>query len=102
MRSLAEVVSSVTSTLLTRAADVVLKERRRLALLVRESPLHLGHLRNMVAATEMGAIVAPPVRALYANPASLDDMIDHTLERLLDPFEIKSGVVRRWRDPDGG
>ena len=108
MRSLAEIVSGVTSTLLTRAADVVLKERRRLVLLVRESPLHLGHLRSMVAATEMGAIIAPPVPAFYAKPVSLDDMIDHTLGRLLDMFDIETGTVRRWRDPvanadpDGG
>ena len=89
-----------TSTLLTRAADVVLKERRRLVLLVRESPLHLGHLRNMVAATEMGAIIAPPVPAFYAKPASIEDMIDHTLGRLLDLFDIESGTVRRWRESD--
>ena len=99
MRSLAEVVSGVSSTLLTRAADVVLKERRRLVLLTRESPLHLGHLRNMVAATEMGAIIAPPVPAFYAKPASLEDMIDHTIGRLLDMFDIETGTVRRWRDP---
>ena len=100
MRSLAEIVNGVTSTLLTRAADVVLKERRRLVLLVRESPLHLGHLRNMVAATEMGAIIAPPVPAFYAKPASIEEMVDHTLGRLLDLFDIESGTVRRWREAD--
>ena len=99
MRTLAEITTGVSSTLLTRAADVVLKERRRLVLMVRESPLHLGHLRSMVAATEMGAIIAPPVPAFYAKPTGLDDMIDHTLGRLLDMFDIDTGTVRRWRDP---
>jgi 4-hydroxy-3-polyprenylbenzoate decarboxylase len=96
MRSLAEVASGVTSSLLTRAADVVLKERRRLVLVVRETPLHLGHLRNMAAVTEMGAIVYPPVPAFYARPASLDEMIDHTLGRVLDLFDIDAATVRRW------
>ncbi len=99
IRTLSEIASGVTSTLLTRAADVVLKERRRLVLLLRESPLHLGHLRAMTAVTEMGAIVAPPVPAFYAKPKSLDEMIDHTLGRALDLFGIESGTVRRWRDP---
>jgi flavin prenyltransferase len=96
MRSLAEIATGVTSTLLTRAADVVLKERRRLVLLVRETPLHLGHLRSMAAATEMGAVVYPPVPALYAKPASIAEMIDHTLGRVLDLFDIDIGTVKRW------
>jgi 4-hydroxy-3-polyprenylbenzoate decarboxylase len=96
MRTLAEVASGVTTTLLTRAADVVLKERRRLVMVVRETPLHLGHLRNMTAVTEMGAVVYPPVPAFYANPASIEEMIDHSLGRALDLFGIDLPVVRRW------
>jgi flavin prenyltransferase len=96
MRSLAEIASGVTSSLLTRAADVVLKERRRLVLLVREAPLHLGHLRSMTSATEMGAIVYPPVPAFYARPESLEQMVDHTLGRVLDLFDIETKAVSRW------
>jgi flavin prenyltransferase len=96
MRSLAEIASSVTSSLLTRAADVVLKERRRLVLIVREAPLHLGHLRSMTAATEIGAIIYPPVPAFYARPESLEQMVDHTLGRVLDLFDIETGAVSRW------
>lgn len=96
MRSLAEIATGVTSSLVTRAADVVLKERRRLVLMVREAPLHLGHLRAMTAATEMGAIVYPPVPAFYARPASLEQMVDHTLGRVLDLFEIENTAVSRW------
>ncbi len=96
MRSLAEIASGATSSLVTRAADVVLKERRRLVLLVREAPLHLGHLRAMTAATEMGAIVYPPVPAFYARPASLEQMVDHTLGRVLDLFEIENTAAGRW------
>ena len=96
MRSLAEIASGATSSLVTRAADVVLKERRRLVLLVREAPLHLGHLRAMTAATEMGAIVYPPVPAFYARPASLEQMVDHTLGRVLDLFDIDNTAVSRW------
>jgi 4-hydroxy-3-polyprenylbenzoate decarboxylase len=96
MRSLAEITSGATSSLVTRAADVVLKERRRLVLLVREAPLHLGHLRAMTAATEMGAIVYPPVPAFYAKPTSLEQMVDHTLGRVLDLFDIDNTAVSRW------
>lgn len=104
IRSLSEIARGVTSNLLTRAADVVLKERRRLVLLVREAPLHLGHLRTMAAVSEMGAIIFPPVPAFYAAPASLDDIIDQTLSRVLDLFDVDLGVVRRWREsaPDRG
>jgi polyprenyl P-hydroxybenzoate/phenylacrylic acid decarboxylase-like protein len=97
MRSLAEIASGVTSSLVTRAADVVLKERRRLVLMVREAPLHLGHLRSMVAATEIGAIVYPPVPAFYARPESLEQMVDRTLGRVLDLFDIPTDVVSRWQ-----
>jgi 4-hydroxy-3-polyprenylbenzoate decarboxylase len=96
IRSMSEIASGVTTTLLTRAADVVLKERRRLVLLVRETPLHTGHLRTMTALSEMGAVIAPPVPAFYAKPQSLDDMIDHTLGRVLDLFGLDTGTVRRW------
>lgn len=96
MRSLSEVATGVTTGLLTRAADVVLKERRRLVLMTRETPLHTGHLRSMTAVSEMGGIIAPPVPAFYAKPASLEDLIDHTVGRVLDLFDIDLGVVRRW------
>lgn len=96
IRTLSEIATGVTSSLLTRAADVVLKERKRLVLMVRETPLHLGHLRNMTAVTEAGAIIYPPVPAFYARPDSLEAMVDHTLGRVLDLFEIDSGTVNRW------
>lgn len=100
MRSMSEVASGVTTTLLTRAADVVLKERRRLVLMVRETPLHTGHLRTMTALSEMGAIIAPPVPAFYAKPEDLDDMVEHTVGRVLDLFDIDIGVVRRWGEDE--
>lgn len=96
IRSMSEIAAGVTTTLLTRAADVVLKERRRLVLAVRETPLHLGHLRTMTALAEMGAVIAPPVPAFYAKPKTLDDMIDHSLGRMLDLFGLDSGTVNRW------
>jgi 4-hydroxy-3-polyprenylbenzoate decarboxylase len=98
MRSMSEIASGVTTTLLTRAADVTLKERRRLVLMVRETPLHTGHLRTMTALSEIGAIIAPPVPAFYAKPDSLEDMIDHTVGRVLDLFDIDVGIVRRWSE----
>ncbi len=98
IRSLSEIATGVTSSLLSRAADVVLKERRRLVLLVRETPLHLGHLRSMVAVTEMGAVVMPPVPAFYAAPHSLDEMTAQTVGRALDLFGLDTGDVKRWRD----
>jgi 4-hydroxy-3-polyprenylbenzoate decarboxylase len=96
IRSMAEIASGVTTTLLSRAADVVLKERRRLVLLVRETPLHTGHLRTMTALSEMGAVIAPPVPAFYAKPQTLAEMIDQTLGRVLDLFDLDTGTVRRW------
>lgn len=99
IRSLSEIAHGITSSLLTRAADVALKERRRLALLVRESPLHTGHLKTMTAASEMGAVIVPPVPAFYANPRTLEDIIDHTIGRVLDLFDIEAGLVRRWGEP---
>ena len=97
MRSLGEIAPGITSNLLTRAADVVLKERRRLVLLVRETPLHAIHLRNMATLAEMGAIIAPPVPAFYNRPKTLDDVIDHTVGRVLDLFDLDTGKVKRWR-----
>ena len=99
IRSMAEIATGVTTTLLTRAADVTLKERRRLVLLVRETPLHTGHLRTMTALSEMGAVIAPPVPAFYAKPQTIDEMIDQTLGRILDLFGIDTGTVRRWGEP---
>ena len=96
IKSLGEIAAGTTSNLLTRAADVTLKERRRLVLMLRETPLHLGHLRAMLAVSEMGAVIAPPVPAFYARPQSLDEMVDHTLGRVLDLFELESGTVKRW------
>ena len=96
IRTMSEIATGVTTTLLTRSADVVLKERRRLVLMVRETPLHTGHLRTMTALSETGAIIYPPVPALYANPANLADMVDHTVGRMLDLFDIEVGVVKRW------
>lgn len=96
IRSMSEIATGVTTSLLTRAADVMLKERRRLVLMVRESPLHAGHLRTMAALAELGAIIAPPVPAFYSMPRSIDDIVDHTVGRALDLFGIDAGVVRRW------
>ncbi len=98
VKTLAEIATGVTDTLISRAADVILKERRRLVCMVRETPLHSGHLKNMLALTEMGGIVAPPVPAFYAKPKSLDEMIDHTIGRALDLFEIETNTVKRWKD----
>jgi flavin prenyltransferase len=102
IRSMAEIASGVTTTLLTRAADVVLKERRRLVLVVRETPLHTGHLRTLTALSEMGAVIAPPVPAFYAKPDTIAEMIDQTLGRVLDLFGLDTGVVKRWGEPSGG
>ena len=101
VRSMSEIASGVTSNLLTRAADVVLKERRRLVLMLRETPLHSGHLRSMLALSEMGAVIAPPVPGFYANPQSIDEMVDHTVGRMLDLFGLDSGKVRRWGEDSG-
>ncbi len=96
MRTLAEIASGVSSSLLTRAADVVLKERRKLALMVRETPFHAGHLENMLKVTQMGGIIAPPIPAFYNNPITLEDIIHHSLGRVLDLFDIEVGSVKRW------
>lgn len=96
IKSLSEIAYGMTSGLLSRAADVVLKERRRLVLLIRETPLHSGHLRTMLQASENGAILMPPVPALYARPQSIDDMVNHTVGRCLDLFDIETDLVKRW------
>ena len=96
MRTLAAVAHGLSDNLLTRAADVVLKERRRLVMLVRESPLHLTHLRNMVAVTEMGAIVCPPLPAFYLRPASIRDIVDHSVARALDLLDVPHDLAPRW------
>ncbi|HEX7933329.1 MAG TPA: UbiX family flavin prenyltransferase [Paraburkholderia sp.] len=101
MKTLAEIATGNTGSLLSRAADVMLKERKRVVLMVRETPLHLGHLRNMTAVTETGAIIYPPVPAFYARPDSLESMIDHTLGRVLDLFDIDAGTVKRWKGDCG-
>lgn len=96
-RTVADIAYGTTSNLLTRAADVVLKERRRLVLLMRESPLSLVHLRAMVAATEAGAIVMPPVPAFYTKPTSVEEIVDHIVGRALDLFDLDAGLVSRWQ-----
>ena len=97
VRSMSEIASGVTSSLLTRAADVVLKERRKLVLMVRETPFHTGHLRTMTSLSEMGAIIAPPLPGFYATPQSIADIVDHSVGRTLDLFDIDVGVVNRWQ-----
>lgn len=96
VRSLAEIATGATTTLLTRAADVVIKERRRLVLMVRETPLHSIHLRNMLALADMGVIIAPPLPAFYSKPISLHDMIMHTVGRALDLFDVEHNLIKRW------
>jgi len=96
MRSLSEIATGVTTGLLTRAADVVLKERRRLVLMVRETPLHTGHLRAMTAASENGAIIYPPVPAFYAEPKTIEELVDQTVARALDLFDLDAPTARRW------
>ncbi|HEY2662393.1 MAG TPA: UbiX family flavin prenyltransferase [Caulobacteraceae bacterium] len=96
VRSMSEIATGVTSSLLSRAADVTLKERRTLVLMVRETPFHLGHLRTMVRLAEMGAIIAPPLPALYARPSTVEDLIDQSVGRALDLFGLSWSPVRRW------
>jgi 4-hydroxy-3-polyprenylbenzoate decarboxylase len=101
MRSLGEIATGISSSLLTRAADVVLKERRRLVLLPRETPLHAVHLRNLATVAELGAIVAPPMPAFYSRPRTVEDIVDHTVGRVLDLFDIDAGIVKRWGETGG-
>ena len=103
IRTMSEIATGVTSNLLTRAADVVLKEKRRLVLSVRETPLHLGHLRRMTELAEMGAIIAPPVPAFYAAPRSIEELIDQSVGRVLDLFHLDAPATKRWgEDLSGG
>lgn len=101
VRSMSEIATGVTSSLLTRAADVALKERRKLVLAVREAPFHLGHLRTMTALTEMGAIILPPVPAFYVSPHSLEDLVDHFVGRILDCFGYNWAPAKRWEGRKG-
>ncbi|TAJ69419.1 MAG: UbiX family flavin prenyltransferase [Phenylobacterium sp.] len=96
VRTMSEIATGVTSSLLTRAADVTLKERRPLVLMIRETPLHLGHLRTMVRLAEMGAVIAPPLPAFYAKPNSLEEMVDQSVGRALDLFGLDWKPVKRW------
>ena len=98
MKSMGGIAHSIAGDLLVRAADVILKERKRLVLLVRETPLHLGHLESMVALTRMGAVIFPPVPAFYHRPKTLDDVINQTVTRVLDQFNIDVGLFERWSD----
>ena len=97
IKTMSEIATGVTSSLLSRAADVVLKERRRLVLAVRETPLHGGHLRTMTQLSDMGAIIAPIMPAFYNRPKTIDDIVNHTVGRLLDLFDIDTSVVKRWQ-----
>ena len=96
IKTMSEIATGVTSNLISRAADVVLKERRRLVLMVRETPFHLGHLRTMTALAEMGAIIAPPLPSFYVEPKSVDDIVDQSVGRVLDLFGVDTPLVRRW------
>ncbi len=103
IKSMSEIAAGTTGTLLTRAADVVMKERRRLVLMVRETPLHMGHLRTMANVSEMGAIVMPPVPAFYHKPKTIDDIVNQTVGRALDLFGFELGIVKRWgEEPEEG
>ncbi|UWI82995.1 UbiX family flavin prenyltransferase [Wolbachia endosymbiont of Howardula sp.] len=97
IKTMSEIASGVTTTLLTRAADVTLKERRKLIMMVRESPLHLGHLKNMLKLTEMGAIIAPPVPAFYMQPRCINDIINHSVNKVLDMFDITLSNLHIWQ-----
>ncbi len=96
IKTMSEIATGTTSNLVSRAADVVLKERRRLVLMLRETPLHLGHLRTMTTLTEMGAIMFPPVPAFYARPTTIEEMVDHSVARALDLFDIEIDGMPRW------
>lgn len=100
MKSASAIAYALNSNLLVRAADVCLKEKRRLVLVVRETPLHLGHLRTLTQLAEIGATILPPVPAMYANPRSVDDIVAHTVGKALDQFGISNDLFKRWRGPD--
>jgi 4-hydroxy-3-polyprenylbenzoate decarboxylase len=96
IHSMSAIATGITSNLLTRAADVTLKERRKLVLMVREMPFHLGHLRNMTALAEMGAIIAPPVPGFYSKPATVLDLVDHCVDRVMDLIGVPADDAKRW------
>lgn len=100
IHTMSAIAAGISSNLIVRAADVVLKERRKLVLMVRESPLHLGHLRSMTALAEMGAIVAPPIPGFYHRPQSISDLVDHSIDRVLDLIGLPSPEARRWDGPE--
>ena len=100
VKTMSEIATGVSGNLLTRAADVVLKERRKLVLAVRESPLHAIHLRNMATLAEMGAIIAPPMPGFYSRPKNIAELVDHTVGRTLDLFDLEAGLVKRWREAE--
>ena len=100
MKTLSALANSYTDNLITRSADIALKERKRLVLLVRETPLHLGHLRNMVRLTEIGAVVFPPIPAFYHKPGTIQELIDHTIGKVLDIFDIQHELFPRWSGLD--
>jgi flavin prenyltransferase len=99
IHSMSAIATGISSNLLIRAADVALKERRKLILMVRESPFHLGHLRNMTALAEMGAIIAPPIPGFYNNPQTVIEIVDHSIDRVLDLLGVPDGQIRRWQGP---
>ncbi len=98
IRTMSEIATGITGSLMSRAADVVLKERRRLVLGIRETPLHTGHLRTLTQLSEMGAVICPVVPAFYNRPETLDDIVNHSVGRMLDLFEIDTGAVKRWKE----
>jgi 4-hydroxy-3-polyprenylbenzoate decarboxylase len=102
IHTMSSIACGITSNLITRAGDVVLKERRRLILMIRETPLHLGHLRTMTALAEMGAILAPPIPGFYNKPATIEDLVDSSVERVLDLIGIPDRDARRWNGPPRG
>lgn len=100
MKTVGELAHGITGSLITRAADVVLKEKRRLVLMPRESPLHLGHLKNLSLIAQIGGIICPPVPAFYTNPKTVDDLVNETVGRVLDLFDVDTGLVKRWGERD--
>ena len=99
IHTMSAIANGISSNLLVRAADVTLKERRKLILMVRESPFHLGHLRNMTALAEMGAIIAPPIPGFYNNPQTVMEIVDHSVDRVLDLLGLPDDNARRWQGP---
>ena len=97
IKTMSEIATGVTGNLISRAADVALKERRRVVLMLRETPLHAGHIRSMQKVTEMGGVIFPPVPAFYARPKSIEDLVDHSIGRVLDLFGIETDILERWQ-----